>query len=416
MKTVLIVDDSITVLEMLDEKISNRLNVNILKAETYKDAVKHILQNKNIHVAILDLNLPDVKRGDIVDFAIGKHISSIVLTGEVDPDVKKEILKKDIIDYIIKDDINSTKQLLNILERTLNNYNTNVLLVDDSALQLSVALKFLNDMKIDVTTAEDGLKAFDILENSDKNFSLVLTDYNMPNMDGMELTTKIREKYQKDKLGIIVLSANDTPDISAEFIKIGANDFINKPYTQIEFKTRVNSNLELLELFEKTRDLANKDFLTGSYNRRYFFEAGGAIYLKNQRGKKDIAVAMFDIDKFKNINDTYGHDVGDVAIQEIARILDDNLRTSDLVARFGGEEFCVLLEEISLEDVELLFEKIRAAFESNILKVGEIEIKYTVSVGVCYGMEDDLEDMIKKSDEGLYYCKNNGRNQVAINK
>ena len=416
MKTVLIVDDSKTLLDMLEDKITRKLDVKILKAETYKEAVKQILTNKDIHVAILDLNLPDVKKGDVVDFSIGKHIPSIVLTGDVDQDLKKQILKKDIIDYIIKDDTHSIDQLLNVVERTLNNYDTNVLLVDDSALQLSVALKFLTDMNINVTTAEDGQKAFDILENSDKNFSLVLTDYNMPNMDGMELTTKIREKYQKDKLGIIVLSANDTPDISAQFIKIGANDFINKPYTQIEFKTRVNSNLEILDLFEKTRDLANKDFLTGSYNRRYFFEAGTSIFLKNQREETSVAVAMFDIDKFKNINDTYGHDVGDVAIQEIAKILNNNLRTSDLVARFGGEEFCVLLENISLDDIEKLFEKIRAAFESNILKVGELEITYTVSVGVCYGMESDLEEMIKKSDEGLYYCKNNGRNQVAINK
>lgn len=125
---------------------------------------------------------------------------------------------------------------------------------------------------------------------------------------------------------------------------------------------------------------------------------------------------MFDIDKFKNINDTYGHDVGDVAICEVANILNENLRDSDLMARFGGEEFCVLLENISLEEVERLFEKIRAVFENNIIKINGLEIKFTTSIGICYGMEDDLEEMIKKSDDGLYYCKNNGRNQIAINK
>lgn len=86
------------------------------------------------------------------------------------------------------------------------------------------------------------------------------------------------------------------------------------------------------------------------------------------------------------------------------------------MARFGGEEFCVLLENITLEEIEALFEKIRKAFEDNIIKIGDLEIKYTTSIGVCYGIEDSLEDMIKKSDDGLYYCKNNGRNQVAINK
>lgn len=416
MKKILIVDDSISLLNMLQERILKRFNITILTATSYKEALKHILTHKDIHVSILDLNLPDVKKGKIVDFAIGKNIPSIVLTGDVDKELKNNILKKDIIDYIIKDDSNSIEQLLNVIERTLNNYDTNVLVVDDSVVQLNVAVDSLNDMNINVTTAKDGIEAFDILKNSNINFSLVLTDYNMPNMDGMKLTAKIREKYQKDKLGIIVLSANDKPNISSEFIKIGANDFINKPYSQVEFRTRVNSNLEILDLFEKTRDLANKDFLTGLYNRRFFFESGNAIFLKNQRDNNDIAVAMFDIDKFKNINDTYGHDVGDVAIQEIAKILNDNLRVSDLVARFGGEEFCVLLEDISLDGAEKLFEKIRYAFETNIIKIEQLEIKYTVSIGVCYGMKSNLEEMIKKSDDGLYYCKNNGRNQVAINK
>ncbi len=417
-KTILLVDDNKVVLTILEKKLNSKLkNIIILKAATYKDAVRHIL-NKDIqiHVAIIDLNLPDAKDGAAVSFAVRKDIPSLVLTGLMDENIKQALLKLDIIDYIAKDGNKGIDNAINSVTRVLKNYDTNVLVVDDSKLQLSVAVKMVKKLKLNVLTARDGKEGYEILKNSDKKISLVLTDYNMPVMDGMEFTLKIREMYDKDKLGVIVLSANETPEVPTQFIKIGANDFINKPYSQVEVTTRVNSNLELLELFEKTRDMANKDFMTGAYNRRYFFESGDSIFDKAKRENKDLCVAMFDIDKFKNINDTYGHDVGDVAICEVANILNDNLRESDLMARFGGEEFYVLLENISLVEVENLFENIRDIFEKNIIQINDIEIKFTTSIGICYGIEKDLEAMIKKSDDGLYYCKNNGRNQISINK
>ena len=135
---------------------------------------------------------------------------------------------------------------------------------------------------------------------------------------------------------------------------------------------------------------------------------------KQKEKKQFLTVAMLDIDKFKNINDTHGHDVGDIAIKEIKRILDETLRTSDLVARFGGEEFCIVLEDISVADTKALFEKVRKRFEDNIIKVNETEISYTVSFGVAYGMADSLDEMVKLSDHALYYAKENGRNQVKI--
>ena len=415
MKTILLVDDSKTIIEQLEQGIKRNLkDINVLTAYSYKEAVKHILQSDKIHLAILDLNLPDAKEGDIVDFAISKDIPSIVLTGLVNDNLKKFILEKDVIDFYNKQDIKNINQLVSKIDRSLKNYDCNVLVVDDSATQMSVSLETLNNMHINSQKASDGQKALEIIQNSDIKFDLVLTDYNMPNMDGMELTIKLREKYNKDQLGIIVLSANEQPDIATEFLKMGANDFINKPYTKTEFITRVNTNLELLDLFQQTKDLANKDFLTGSYNRRFFFESGEAVFDRALRSDKPLTVAMFDIDKFKNINDTYGHDVGDEAIKEIARVLNENLRNSDLIARFGGEEFCVLLEDIELDDVKDLFEKIRFAFEMNVLVVGDIELQFTTSIGICYGMEATLEDMIKRADEGLYYCKENGRNQVHI--
>ncbi len=418
-KTILIVDDDNVILKLLEDRLYQKnINIKILTALTYKDGVKYILdKNINIDIAIIDLNLPGVRSGSLVKFASKKDIPTIILTSTEDENLKQIMLKdNNILDYVVKGGERGIKYVVDISSRVLKNYDTNILLVDDSKVQLNIASNILEKMKFNVTTAMNGVEAYGILKNSDTKFSLILTDYNMPKMDGKELTIKIRELYDKDELGIIVISANNTPDISSSLIRIGANDFINKPYSPIEVITRMNSNLELLELFQKIKDMANKDFMTGAYNRRFFFDSGQSIFGKAKRDKKDLCVAMFDIDKFKNINDTYGHDVGDVVICEVANILNDNLRDSDLMARFGGEEFCVLLENISLEEVEKLFEKIRAVFENNIIKINDLKIQFTTSIGICYGMEDDLEAMIKKSDDGLYYCKNNGRNQIAINK
>lgn len=154
--------------------------------------------------------------------------------------------------------------------------------------------------------------------------------------------------------------------------------------------------------------------MTGSFNRRYFFEATEAILAKNKRKDQALAVATLDIDFFKKVNDTYGHDVGDLAIQEIAIILDKTLRKSDLSARFGGEEYCILLEDISREDTQALFEKVRAAFEVNEITTGEITLKYTVSLGIAYGKSTDINALIKVSDDALYEAKDTGRNKVVI--
>jgi diguanylate cyclase (GGDEF)-like protein len=415
MKTILLVDDSKTVIKALKSGINKNLkDINILTAYTYKEAVKLIIESEKIHLAILDLNLPDAKEGDIVNFALSRKIPSIVLTGLINNDLKNFILEKDILDYFNKQDIKSIDQLITVIDRALKNYDSNILIVEDSITTMSIVLKILNDINVNTTIAKDGKEALEILANSNVKYDLIITDYNMPNMDGMELTLKVREKFKKDTLGIIVVSISDQLDLSSKFLKFGANDYIKKPFTKTEFISRVNTNLEMLDLFQRTRDLANKDFLTGAYNRRFFFDSGGAIFTKANRANRELTVVMFDIDKFKSINDTYGHDIGDIAIKEMAKVLNENLRSSDLIARFGGEEFCVLLDNIDLENVKILFEKIRTAFEENIIKVEDIEFSYTVSIGVCFGMKNSLEDMIKIADEALYYCKKNGRNQVCV--
>ena len=169
-----------------------------------------------------------------------------------------------------------------------------------------------------------------------------------------------------------------------------------------------------MQLFEKTRELSFKDYLTGAYNRRYFYTSGTAIFEKVIRENKKLAVATIDIDDFKHINDTHGHNIGDLCIIEVVKILNKNLRGSDLLSRFGGDEFVILLENITLKNTQTLFERIRNTFENNEIKTHNGFVKFTVSIGIFYGREESLVESIKVSDEALYYSKENGRNQIKV--
>ncbi|EDZ61795.1 response regulator receiver modulated diguanylate cyclase [Sulfurimonas gotlandica GD1] len=415
MKKVLVVDDSQTVLSMLKSEIEKYSDIKPYFASSYKEAMRLLREHQGkFHAALLDLNLPDAPEGEVVALANSHNIPSVVLTGTIDEKAQLSLLKKDVIDVILKNDPSSIKFAVKEISRTLKNYDTTVLVVDDSKLFRQILRECLEKIKLNVIEATNGQEALDLLNNKENKISLILTDYEMPIVNGLDLTFKIREKYKKDQLGIIVISSAEAQNVISKFLKFGANDFINKPFTENEIITRVNSNLELLDLFDKIRDMANKDFLTGAYNRRYFFDSGNSTYSKNKRNDTPLAVAMIDIDKFKNINDTYGHDIGDIAIKEVKKILDENLRTSDLMARFGGEEFCILLEDISLENIKVLFEKIRKKFEDNVIDINATAISYTISTGIYFGFSDSLEDMIRLSDEALYTAKESGRNRVEI--
>jgi len=415
MYKVLVVDDSQTVLGLLKKELQQHDTIEPLFVQSYKEAIQVIREYQgNIQAAILDYNLPDAPSGEVILLANSHNIPSVILTGTLDEKVQDLIIKSNVVDFILKEDASSIHSAINSIIRVLKNYETTVLIADDSALYRQSLVSSLKKMHLNIIEAKDGQEALDIINSEKHDISLVITDNQMPRLDGVQLTFTLRKNYNKDELGIIAISASEDEEIVSKFLKFGANDFINKPFTHNEVVTTVNSNLELLDLFDQMKNLANKDFLTGAYNRRYFFDSGTAIFLKEKRKKGSVAVAMLDIDKFKNINDTYGHDVGDVAIKEIKRILDDHLRKSDLMARFGGEEFCILLEGISFEDTQKLFEKIRQGFENNHIDIGEKSISYTVSIGIVYGVSESLEEMIRLSDEALYFAKENGRNQVKI--
>lgn len=412
MEKILIVDDSDSFTGLLKNRIESELDFQVIRAASYLEAEGIINNNGEFFVGVIDSDLPDAPEGKALDLAIANEIPSIVITGGFDEEVRKICWSKRVIDYILKEGPYSLEYIIALIRRISLNRSTKILVVDDSSAVRKYIRALLEIHRYNVFEAADGVEALQVLaENQDVR--LVITDYNMPVMDGFELLNKIRMHNSQDEVAVIGISSMEDEVLSARFIKNGANDFIKKPFSNEEFYCRVTQNINLIEKIMEIKDSANKDFLTGLFNRRYFYDIGGVLYENAKRQNLTVTVAMIDIDNFKKTNDSYGHLAGDEVLKRVALRLRNSFRATDIVARFGGEEFCVIACNMASGQEFRLFDSVRESIERMEINVAGGTIKTTISVGVCREL-DSLEEMIKKADAKLYKAKTGGRNKVTL--
>jgi len=411
-ETVLVVEDSKTYSKVLARSIQHSLGPIAVVAHSLKQA-KEILESEKhrFFAAIIDLHLPDSSEGEMVEEVLSRNIPTIVLTGNYNKAVRDKILKTDILDYMVKGG-HVLQHIISLLRRLRTNCDIKVLVVDDSFTARNLVKRLLKKSHYQVLEATDGSEALDLLKENPE-IKLVITDYNMPGMDGFDLITHIRKGFTMDELGIIGLSSSS--ELSAQFLKIGANDFLDKDFSVEEFNCRVRLNLDMVDRFEEIRKASTTDHLTQLCNRRYFFKTANSLYSVCKRGKSPIALAMLDLDFFKKINDTYGHQAGDAVLRKVGNFLKTHTRQSDIVARYGGEEFCLLATNISKSAATYYFEKLRKGVENLDIICGSDRVKLSVSVGVETAPGKDLEEMLKKADRFLYQAKEDGRNRVILN-
>jgi len=411
---ILIVEDNKTLAKLIAKKVKNGLEMEVDVAYSLGEA-KLFLARYKYFITLLDINLPDAPNGEIVDYVLSKGHHAIVLSANIDKTFRKEMLKKNIIDYVNKGGTGDINYIIQVIERLRKNQNHKVLVVDDSMVFRKQMQNMLKNMFFEVITVAHGEEAVGMLQ-AKPDISLVVTDYNMPVMNGLELTYEIRKTYSKNELCILALSGNDDDEVSALFLKHGANDYIKKPFSKEEFSCRVNNSIEALENIQTIMNYANRDYLTGLYNRRYFYKAMDEYIEETQESGEKFAIAMIDIDHFKKINDTYGHEMGDKVIITLSDILRSSTSPRDIVARFGGEEFCLVLKNINRYSAQDILERVRSEVENYTFHVDKTRvITFTISIGaVLYNEDDSLEENINEADMNLYKAKNSGRNQVVF--
>jgi diguanylate cyclase (GGDEF)-like protein len=387
----------------------------VVLAESYAELVILIESGQyNFFAGLLDLNLPDAPDGESVDYALSHDIPAIVFTGKFDDDLRDRILAKGIVDYVLKEAPANIEYIVSLLKQLSRNSQMKALIVDDSRTARIHIKRLLSIYRFIVLEAENGKEALDVVNNN-KDIMLVITDFNMPQMDGFELTKKLRSIYSKQDMAIIGMSTYGNNLLSARFLKIGGSDFINKPFLEEEFFCRINQNIDLLGYIRDLRYIATRDFLTGLYNRRHFFEVGDKLFARAYKSEKNTAVAIIDIDFFKQVNDTYGHDVGDLVLRKMGELLNSSFRAGDLVARFGGEEFGFLLPNVGVDEAGAIFEGLRYKIEQTPIELFDNQtLKITASIGVCTTLEKSLEIALSKADKLLYQAKKNGRNKVVL--
>lgn len=296
-----------------------------------------------------------------------------------------------------------------------------ILVVDDNLDNLEVLATRLRFRGYTVDTATSGEEALArVAENPP---DLILLDVMMPGLDGYEVARRIRADPNLPFIPIILVTARDSTQDKVAGLDAGADDYLTKPINYPELEARVRAMLRIKdlqgELEEKNRELARlsiSDGLAGLFNHRHIQEVVHEEFERAKRTREPLAVVMFDLDHFKRVNDTYGHQVGDRVLQEMARILRSTAREIDKLGRYGGEEFIAVLPDTGIDDAVTFAERVRERVERHPFDVGRGHpIHLTVSAGAAtypHPAVYNPKTLIHRADQALYAAKNAGRNRV----
>ena len=293
-----------------------------------------------------------------------------------------------------------------------------ILIVDDNDSNRDLLQRRLRLYDFECVQASGGKEALSIL--SKQKIDLVLLDVLMPDMNGIEVLNAIRNSELQSDLPVIMVSGFDDVRSVAKCIAIGASDYLSKPVDGVVLGAKVVAALERKALRKKSNELmdqltvqATTDQLTGIRNRRSIYEKLDSLIQSCKDNSSNFGIILLDIDFFKSVNDTYGHHAGDMVLIEAAERFSQNIRSNDFIGRQGGEEFLALIDDIEIDEITQIAERVRKSIESSVINVEGTEIKITVSGGIAHSSEKiERDDLINLADERLYLAKENGRNRI----
>lgn len=301
--------------------------------------------------------------------------------------------------------------------------NITLLSVEDSGDDYELIRAIYDDHnQVELTRAGNIKEALQILQQ--QQFDLILLDYILPDGNGFDF---LRRKAEAGlETPVVIITGQGDEMIASQFIKEGAYDYLAKDWLSEKSLSRAIINalekarlkMDVKEVQNKMAEMSIRDDLTGVYNRRYFMEALEREVSKAKRYGSELVLCMFDLDHFKEVNDTYGHPAGDMVLREIGKMLKECVRQVDLICRYGGEEFAVILPNTQLEKARIVCERFRGIVNQHQFKYNSSQINITVSIGVAafnHSIPESLNDLIAKSDEALYQAKAEGRNRVVEN-
>jgi diguanylate cyclase (GGDEF)-like protein len=293
----------------------------------------------------------------------------------------------------------------------MNNNKGKILVVENSPQTLHTIRNILNEAGYEVTAASNGREGLETVR--DGEIDLIISAVTMPEMDGFEFCKEVRKNSTTDTTPFIFLTAQGSIEDKESAFREGADDFITKPFEPSDLVLRVEA---VLKRAARYLHEAYTDSLTGLNNRRYFDKKLVEMIAHSKRYGEVFCLAMLDVDLFKNFNDSYGHVAGDQALKHLADVIMNNIRQSDTHARFGGEEFTVLLPSTDKTNSITFMDRLRERIAETPLVYENEEHSFTISIGIAQYPEDaeTPEELIKCADQALYESKSRGRNLTTL--
>jgi len=293
-----------------------------------------------------------------------------------------------------------------------------ILIIDDEKSNIAYLNSILS-IDYSIYVAKGGVEA--LKKARELLPDLILLDILMPDIDGYAVLSKLKSSRLTQNIPVIFITGLDSNEDEEKGLALSAADYITKPFSAKIVRLRVSNQIRLVNQMRAIERLSMTDQLTGIANRRYFDQQINAEWRRSVRYKLPISIMMIDVDKFKDYNDTHGHQQGDLVLQIVAKLLTQALkRPTDLAARWGGEEFAVLLPSTDVEGALVVAESIRESIENTVIQCPDgTEANVTVSIGEntqIPARNDSIDSFISKADAALYTAKELGRNQVCISK
>ncbi len=297
-----------------------------------------------------------------------------------------------------------------------------ILVVDDNRDNVEIIATRLRFRGYEIDEASDGMAALDLVHKNPPD--LILLDVMLPDIDGYEISRRIKGNDDLPFIPIILVTARDTTQDKVAGLDAGADDYLTKPINFPELEARVRSMLRIKRLQDeielKNRELERlsiSDGLTGLFNHRHIHALLNEEFERADRTGERLSIAMFDLDRFKSVNDNHGHQAGDRVLEQLADILRESAREIDRLGRYGGEEFMTLLPDTSIDDAEVFVERVRREVARRPFNIGGPDPLFmTTSVGVAsypHELITSPESLVRLADEALYAAKTSGRNKVV---
>ncbi|CCO23307.1 response regulator [Maridesulfovibrio hydrothermalis] len=408
--TVLIVETSLTQARIITEHIESVTPFDSLVVRSMEE-VEEILEDSNndIFIAVLNLNIKGAPDGEAVDYVLSRKIPCIILTSTFNEKIRNRFIEKNVLDYFNKSRREDLEEMVDLIRRIHSNHEIKVVIAEDNSTARKIMRNLLERLNFTVETGKDGAEALAIIE-ANPDVKLLLTDYEMPNLDGFELVSEVRKTHSRDQLAILGVSSHDSGAITAKFLKRGANDFLKKPFEVEEFSWRVTNNLNELERIRSIKDAYSRDPLTGFSNLSSFINQGREIYLEMLSQGKSPVLAAFSVDELLTVNARYGWDASSAAIKKAASLLEQHSFGWTLSAR-SDQGFYILAE--GSETLKNDLGAVKAALASSQIVSGTDRFMVSASFTVSKNPDQTLDQALSRVANALAMSQGKGINSFS---